>query len=197
MKQKRWLIPAIVGVIILAAAGAAFLLSRPTGDMVMASVEIGATQKTELGLAADSSFTITTGWRVSQDELRAMLDIEPDIGDYTIGGSGRNWTLVPGVPLMDNTVYTIRVINPATKAVVQSFAFQTKSDLAVSRGLPARWRELCAARGGDRVHLQRAGREPEGFFRDQAGDGRAALRRTTTPSFSARRNRSRPTASTG
>lgn len=136
MKQKRWLIPAIVGVIILAAAGAAFLLSRPTGDMVMASVEIGATQKTELGLAADSSFTITTGWRVSQDELRAMLDIEPDIGDYTIGGSGRNWTLVPGVPLMDNTVYTIRVINPATKAVVQSFAFQTKSDLAVSGVYP-------------------------------------------------------------
>ena len=136
MKQKRWLIPAIVGVIILAAAGAAFLLSRPTGDMVMASVEIGATQKTELGLAADSSFTITTGWRVSQDELRAMLDIEPDIGDYTIGGSGRNWTLVPGVPLMDNTVYTIRIINPATKAVVQSFAFQTKSDLAVSGVYP-------------------------------------------------------------
>ena len=30
---------------LLAAAGAAFLLSRPTGDMVMASVEIGATQK--------------------------------------------------------------------------------------------------------------------------------------------------------
>ena len=136
MKQKKWLIPAIVGVIILAAAGAAFLLSRPTGDMVMASVEIGATQKTDMGLAADSSFTITTGWRVSREELRAMLDIEPDIGDYTIGGSGKNWTLVPGVPLTDNTVYTIRVINPETKAVVQSFAFQTKSDLAVSGVYP-------------------------------------------------------------
>lgn len=136
MKQKKWLIPAIVGVIILTAAGAAFLLSRPTGDMVMASVEIGATQKTDMGLAADSSFTITTGWRVSREELRAMLDIEPDIGDYTIGGSGKNWTLVPGVPLTDNTVYTIRVINPETKAVVQSFAFQTKSDLAVSGVYP-------------------------------------------------------------
>lgn len=136
MKPKRWLIPTMVGVIILVAAGAAFVLSRPTGDMVMASVEIGATQKTEMGLSADSAFTIATGWRVSQEELRAMLDIEPDIGDYTVRGSGKNWTLVPGVPLMDNTVYTIRVVNPETGAVVQSFAFQTKSDLAVSGVYP-------------------------------------------------------------
>ncbi len=64
-----------------------------------------------------------------------MLEIEPDMGELKlVGGSGRrttSWKITPGRPLADNTIYTIRVKNPLRGAVVQSFAFQTRSDLSV------------------------------------------------------------------
>ena len=137
MTKKRWLIPVLVLLVIISAASAAFFLSRPEGDMIYASVNIQPQeQESTEPLAPESTFAITLDYSVSQEQLRAMLSIEPDIGEYTIEGSGKKWTLRPAVPLEENTVYTVRVINPDTGAAVQSFAFQTRSDLLVNTVYP-------------------------------------------------------------
>lgn len=137
MTKKRWLIPVLVLLVIVCAAGAAFLLSRPEGDMIYASVNIQPLeQESGQPLAPESTFAITLDYSVSQEDLRAMLSIEPDIGDYTIEGSGKKWTLRPATPLEENTVYTVRVVNPGTGGTVQSFAFQTRSDLMVNTVYP-------------------------------------------------------------
>lgn len=137
MTKKRWLIPVLVMLVIIGAAGAAFFLSRPEGDMIYASVNIQPQeQESAEPLAPESTFAITLDYSVSQEQLRAMLSIEPDMGEYMIEGSGKKWTLRPMNPLEENTVYTVRVINPDTGAAVQSFAFQTRSDLLVNTVYP-------------------------------------------------------------
>lgn len=129
------LILIIVAVVILTAAGAAALLSRPVGNELYASIAMSPTQQTELGIAEDSSFTLTSDFRMKEDQLKSILQVEPHV-DYTIDGRGKSWKITPQDPLEKNTVYTFRVLNNE-KEVMQSFAFQTASDLMVTSSYPA------------------------------------------------------------
>lgn len=129
------LILIIVAVVILTAAGAAALLSRPVGNELYASIAMNPTQQTDLGIAEDSSFTLTSDFRMKQEQLKSILQVEPHV-DYTIDGRGKSWKITPTDPLEKNTVYTFRVLNDE-KEVMQSFAFQTESDLLVTNNYPA------------------------------------------------------------
>ncbi|MEM1484543.1 Ig-like domain-containing protein [Oscillospiraceae bacterium PP1C4] len=133
--KKHWITLSIVAVVILGAVTAAFFLSKPQGDAVMASLNMTAAQTTDMGVALESSFDLTSNFRVTEKDLRAMIEVEPAV-EYKLTGSGKNWGIIPVAPLEDNTVYTFRVKNKAGETV-RSFAFQTKSDLAVNTVYPA------------------------------------------------------------
>ena len=132
---SRWLIPTLIAAVIVAAVGAGYFLSRPQTDALYASVAVTATAEDGQGVLPQSGFAVSSRYSIKEADLRAMLDVEPDL-EYTLSGSGKNWTLTPSAPLLDNTVYTIQVKNPAGD-VVQSFAFQTRSDLLVGATYPA------------------------------------------------------------
>lgn len=66
------------------------------------------------GVLPQSGFAVSSRYSIKEADLRAMLDVEPDL-EYTLSGSGKNWTLTPSAPLLDNTVYTIQVKNPARR----------------------------------------------------------------------------------
>lgn len=140
--KKHWIILSIVAAIMAGAISLSFVLSRPQGDTLYAAISVAADSLTEQGMAAaDTTFTLRSKYRITQEEVREMLEIEPDMGELKlVGGSGRrttSWKITPGRPLADNTIYTIRVKNPLRGAVVQSFAFQTRSDLSVRSVYPA------------------------------------------------------------
>ncbi len=139
--KKHWIILSIVAAIMAGAISLSFVLSRPQGDTLYAAISVAADSLTEQGMAAaDTTFTLRSKYRITQEEVREMLEIEPDMGELQlVGGGGRRtttWKLTPGRPLSDNTIYTIRVKNPLRGAVVQSFAFQTRSDLSVRSVYP-------------------------------------------------------------
>ncbi|MFV0401195.1 MAG: alpha-2-macroglobulin family protein [Oscillospiraceae bacterium] len=137
--KKGWII-AIVAVLLLAVGGtAAFLLLR---DREGAAGEeppiftVEALSQTELGVEADSAFSIALDESLTEQELRRVLLFEPSVGNYTLEGSGKSWTLTPERPLEEGIVYAARVLHPTTLAVRQSFAFQTRTDLLVSGTYP-------------------------------------------------------------
>ena len=128
------LVLAIVAVIILAAVGAAALLSRPVGNELYASIAMAPTAQTQQGVEPDSAFQLTSKFRMKQEQLSNMLRVEPTI-PYTIEGSGKSWLIKPSEPLETNRIYTFRILNDAQE-IMQSFAFQTKSDLLVDNVYP-------------------------------------------------------------
>ncbi len=156
------LILAIVAVVFLATAGAATLLSRPVGDELPASISMTAVSQTEQGVEPDSAFQLTSGYRVKKEQLTAMLSVEPEL-KFAVEGSGKNWTLKPSEPLKVNTVYTFRVLNE-TKNVVQSFAFQTKSDLLVNSVYPADESTYVDPKTGIEFTFNAAGVNIEDYF---------------------------------
>lgn len=140
LTQHKWLIPVIISVVILVAGGAGFLLSRPQGNELASTVVVRVDRGTaesdpNEAIGASATFSLTSGYRVSEEQLRGMLAVEPEFA-YTLSGSGKQWSLKPDTPLADNTVYTIRVNNAAGKAI-SSFAFQTRSDLLVRSVYPS------------------------------------------------------------
>lgn len=134
LKQHRFLIPGIILLIILLSVGGGWWLSLPRGDELPASVVIEPSKVEESGIAPDASFAVTTGFTVAEEALREMLALDPAI-NYTLSGGGKEWTLTPVMPLLENTVYTFRVKN-AQGTPVRSFAFQTRSDLLVGGTFP-------------------------------------------------------------
>ncbi len=156
------LVLAIVAVVFLAAAGASALLSRPVGDELPASISMTAVSQTEQGVDPDSTFQLTSGYRVKKEQLAAMLSVEPEL-DFSMEGSGKNWMLKPSEPLKANTVYTFRVLSD-TKNVVQSFAFQTKSDLLVSSVYPADQSNYVDPKTGIEFTFNAAGVNIEDYF---------------------------------
>ncbi len=128
------LVLAIISVVILVAAGAAALLSRPVGNELYESIAMAPTAQTEQGIESDSSFTLTSDFRIKQEQLSDLLQVEPHL-DYTVEGSGKSWVITPSEPLKTNMVYTFRILNEKQE-IMQSFAFQTKSDLLVNSSYP-------------------------------------------------------------
>lgn len=133
--KKHWLTLSLVGLIMVVAVSIAFYLSRPQGNALYTSVKMSAQQTTELGIEPESGFKLTTGYRISADEVREMLEIVPPVEYEITGSGGKDWTLTPSEPLESNEIYVFRVKNPRG-SVIQSFAFQTKSDLMVSSTYP-------------------------------------------------------------
>lgn len=135
MKKKSFSILLLIFAAAILAGGVLFYLhSRPTGDQLPASIHITPLSQEETGVLPESAFEITSGYRVSQQQLRQMLQISPLV-EYELTGAGKTWTLTPAQPLAENTVYTFQLMGQEEKAV-QSFAFQTKSDLLVSDCYP-------------------------------------------------------------
>ena len=85
--KKHWLTLSLVGLIMVVAVSIAFYLSRPQGNALYTSVKMSAQQTTELGIEPVSGFKLTTGYRISADEVREMLEIVPPV-EYEITGSG-------------------------------------------------------------------------------------------------------------
>lgn len=132
--KRKVLIPILV-IVLIGSVIAAVILSQPQReDALVASVQITPTAETEKGIEADTAFTLTTDYSVSEARLREMLVVEPAI-EYTLSGSQKSWTLTPAEPLQDNMVYTIQIKSP-NGTLSQSFAFQTRSDLLVNSAYP-------------------------------------------------------------
>lgn len=137
MFRKKWLIPSLMILLIFGAVLSAYLASRPQGDELPASLEIQASKVGEFGVELDTAFSITTGWRVSSEWLQSAIQCDPELTGYTLTGGGKQWVLSPPADLKPNRVYTFQVKNPETGAQVQSFAFQTRSDLLFAGSYPA------------------------------------------------------------
>lgn len=155
LKQHRFLIPAIIILIILAAVGGGWWLSLPRGDELPASIRVTPSAQEESGIVPDAYFAVTSDFAVHESDLRGMLDLDPAI-NYTLEGSGKEWTLRPVMPLRENTVYTIRV-NNASGAPVQSFAFQTRSDLLVGSVYPGDQETYVDINAGIEIRFNRPG----------------------------------------
>ena len=162
--RKKWFLPALMGLFILVAAGTAFVLSRPQGDQLYQSVRMEALSAQERGVEPDSAFSVSLNWRVSEAQLREMLTVQPGQVAYTLEGGGKHWTLTPNSPLDTNQIYTFQVQNPQTGQVVQSFAFQTVSDLLVSRAYPWDGRSSVPVETGIEITFNAEGVDLEGFL---------------------------------
>lgn len=155
LKQHRFLIPAIIILMILVAAGGGWWLSLPRGDELPASIRVTPSAQEESGIVPDAYFTVTADFAVHESDLRGMLDLDPAI-NYTLEGSGKEWILRPVMPLRENTVYTIRV-NNAAGSPVQSFAFQTRSDLLVGGVFPGDRESYVDINAGIEIRFNRPG----------------------------------------
>lgn len=154
-KQHRTLIPAIIAIIIVIAAAAGWWLSLPRGDELPASIRVTPSAQDDSGILPDATFGVTSGFDVKEPELRAMLEMDPQI-NYTLTGGGKEWTLAPVMPLRENTVYTIRVKNELGNPV-QSFAFQTRTDLLVSAVFPRDQEPYVDVKTGIEIRFNRPG----------------------------------------
>lgn len=135
LKQNRFFIPGIIAVVILVAVVAGYFLALPIGDELPASVHIEPQQAQQGSeVTADSTFTLQTAFSVKEEDIRSMVTVEPAL-QYELKGGGKSWSLEPHLPLADNTVYTFQVHNQEGR-VIQSFAFQTKSDLLIHDTYP-------------------------------------------------------------
>lgn len=134
LKQHRFLIPIILLFVIFFSFLLGWWLSLPRGDELPASIRIEPSEREESGITTDASFRLTSGFSLKEDSLRSILELEPAL-NYTLSGKGKEWILQPVMPLRENMVYTFRVKNNSGTPV-QSFAFQTRSDLLVNDVFP-------------------------------------------------------------
>lgn len=134
LKQHRFLIPVIILLVIFFSFLLGWWLSLPRGDELPASIRIEPSEREESGITTSTSFRLTSGFSLKEDSLRSILELEPAL-NYTLSGGGKEWMLQPVMPLRENMVYTFRVKNHSGTPV-QSFAFQTRSDLLVNDVYP-------------------------------------------------------------
>lgn len=134
LKQHRFLIPVILLIVIFFSFLLGWWLSLPRGDELPASIRIEPSEREESGVTTGSAFLLTSGFSLKEDALRSILELEPAL-NYTLSGGGKEWILQPVMPLRENMVYTFRVKNNSGTPV-QSFAFQTRSDLLVNDVFP-------------------------------------------------------------
>lgn len=134
LKQHRFLIPVILLFVIFFSLLLGWWLSLPRGDELPASIRIEPSEREESGVSVGASFRLTSGFSLKEDAIRTILEMEPAL-NYTLSGGGKEWTLQPVMPLRENMVYTFRVKN-SSGTPVQSFAFQTRSDLLVNDVFP-------------------------------------------------------------
>lgn len=155
LKQHRFLIPGIILAIILFAVAGGWWLSLPRGDELPASIAITPSGQEESGVLTDAYFLLGSGFSVKEETLREMLELDPAI-NYSLTGGGKEWQIHPAIPLRENAVYTFRVKN-AAGVPVQSFAFQTRSDLLVGGVYPRDGEAYVDPRTGIEIRFNRPG----------------------------------------
>ncbi len=155
LKQHRFLIPIIIIFVIFFSFLLGWWLSLPRGDELPTSILIEPSSKEESGVSIDTSFHLSSGFSLKENSLRSILELDP-VMNYTLTGSGKNWTLTPVMPLRENMIYTFRVKNHLGRAV-QSFAFQTRSDLLVSDVYPKNESHAVDIHTGIEIRFNRPG----------------------------------------
>lgn len=134
LKQSKVLIPAIILLLIVFSIGLGFWLSLPRADELPASVRIAPSAQEDSGISVNAAFSLTCDFALKETTIRSMLVLDPPI-NYTLSGGGKEWNLKPVLPLKENTIYTFRV-NNESGSPVQSFAFQTRTDLLITSVFP-------------------------------------------------------------
>ena len=133
-RLKKGIFFGIAAVLLVAVIAIFYFRQEERGEELLASVHITASKTGETGVLTDTDFAISADRPLEEAQLRQILNITPDIS-YQLSGGGTNWLLSPLVPLERNTVYAFRVTNDQNE-VVQSFAFQTESDLMLRSSYP-------------------------------------------------------------
>lgn len=163
-KRSKWGI-LVTALILLAAVGVFLFASGRRQEPV--TLQITALSETGRGIDPAGGFEVTASSALKEAELRAMLVMEPEIGSYTLSGSGKVWTLTPDTPLSKNAVYRFRALDGEGGAL-QSFAFQTESDLQVTSVYPSYWGwEEISQNTGIELTLNAADVDAKAFFEIQ------------------------------
>lgn len=88
-------------------------------------------------IPTDASFQIVLKESMTQEDLSAILSVQPSIDDMVLEGSETEWTLSHEAPLKEGTVYSFSFIDPTTKNRLDSYAFQTTQKLVVRQVYPS------------------------------------------------------------
>lgn len=88
----------------------------------------------ETGIPTDSTFQLSVEGNLSQETIRRCLRITPPM-EYSLSGKGADIILTPDQPLESGTVYAFELLDTQGQQV-NSFAFQTTSQLHVSSTYP-------------------------------------------------------------
>ena len=132
-------------------------------DINLSTLSIAPRSSGESGIAPDKGFLITgedaAGWK--EKELRAVLQIEPAFS-YSLEKQEDGWFLSPAEPLERNCLYRFQAIGGDGKAV-QSFAFQTESDLLVNSAYPSQDADYVDLDSGIEISFNTAGISADDF----------------------------------
>lgn len=105
-------------------------------DIDLSTLSITPQSSGDSGISTEKGFLITgedaAKWK--EKELRAVIQAEPAFS-YSLSKQEDGWLLSPSEPLERNCIYRFQAIGGGGKAV-QSFAFQTESDLLVNSSYP-------------------------------------------------------------
>ncbi|MGI5892134.1 MAG: Ig-like domain-containing protein [Bacillota bacterium] len=135
MKGKHFWIAALVVVVVVLFA--VFLLTRADEiPLAYASdADMQATVKDAAGVDTASAFNIKFQGDVNASSVRHFISVEPEIEFAVHQGNNKQEVLIaPAQPLDAGTLYKFTLLAEDTPL---SWAFETKSDLAVSATLPA------------------------------------------------------------
>ena len=116
-------------------------LSKTDVDVTSLNFSIVADSFDDSGLSLNSGFIITSNEDYNLDDVKSAIKVLPEI-DYSIdkAGYGRYY-LKPDNELNSDSIYNISVNNESE--VINSWAFQTKSEFKVISSLPAN-ESLCS-----------------------------------------------------
>ncbi len=139
-------------------------------DIIGAALNITPQKEGEWGVEADSTFLIT-GEKLTEEALRERLSFDPPL-EYSLEQDEDGWILTPNEPLPPNRIYAAQLLSPEGEAV-RSFAFQTRTDLAVSSVYPENGSNYVETATGIEVAFNATGvRLSEGFSIEPAVKGR-------------------------
>lgn len=173
-RGKRILLGAAAAAAAVAAvAGIWTYNSRKAGgdrDIVGMALNITPQKEGQWGVEPDSTFLIT-GEKLTEEVLRERLSFDPPL-EYSLEQNEDGWLLTPNEPLPPNRIYAAQLRSPEGEAI-RSFAFQTRTDLAVSSAYPENGSDYVETATGIEIAFNAPGvRLSEGFSIEPAVEGR-------------------------
>ena len=132
-------------------------------DIDLSTLSISPRSSGDSGVAADQGFLITgedaPKWK--EEELRSVLQMEPQFA-YSLEKQDDGWVLSPDEALERNSIYRFQAIGGDGKAV-QSFAFQTESDLLVNSSYPQQDSDYVDPNSGIEISFNTTGISADDF----------------------------------